>query len=201
MTQLAILILAAGASTRMNGRDKLLEPINGTPLLAVMIARAQATGVQVFVTLPDQSSSRLPHIGDHATPVFVPDATTGMATSLRAGIAALPIDCTAVMIIPADMPDLQAADLKHMLDIHLKDSTAPILRATSETGQHGHPVILPQRFFEEVKTLTGDHGAAPILRKHADQTRTVALDGNRATTDLDTPQDWDIWRANQQTHP
>ncbi|MDQ7071457.1 MAG: NTP transferase domain-containing protein, partial [Rhodobacterales bacterium] len=47
MNHLAILILAAGASARMNGRDKLLEPINDTPLLGVIVARATSTGAQV----------------------------------------------------------------------------------------------------------------------------------------------------------
>lgn len=201
MNTVAILLLAAGASTRMNGRDKLLEPINGTPLLAVMIARALATDAPVFVTLPADNPKRAALVGPLASPIIVSDARSGMAASLRAGIAALPSDCSAAMIVPADMPDLQTTDFKQMLQVFNQDKTAPILRATTQTGRHGHPVILPQRFFQEIKTLTGDRGAAPLLRKHSAQIRTVPLAGTRATTDLDTPQDWAAWHAQQRATP
>ena len=50
--KLAILILAAGRSSRMQGRDKLLEPVGGAPLVATLVARARKTGAKVFVALP-----------------------------------------------------------------------------------------------------------------------------------------------------
>jgi len=194
-TQIAILILAAGASTRMAGGDKLLEIVDGRPLLTVMIARALATSARVFVTLPDAQSPRAALMSGGATALYVADANTGMAASLRAGVAALPTDCTAVMILPADMPDLQTAELVQMITAFDADPHAPILRATTPDGKMGHPVILPQRFFAQIAHLTGDRGASPILKAHQDQIRTVAFADNRAITDLDTPQDWTIWRA------
>lgn len=197
MDTIALLLLAAGSSSRMGGRDKLLEPINGTPLLSIMLARAQATGIATFVTLPSITSPRTALLGAGITPVYVPNAASGMAASLRAGVAALPATCSAVMIIPADMPDLQTSDFKSLIEIFCSDPNVPILRATSAGRRPGHPVILPKRFFEEVRALTGDRGASPLLKAHADQVRLFALEGDRAITDLDTPEDWAAWRASQ----
>ena len=47
-----ILIPAAGRSSRMRGRDKLLEQVGGIPLLRLRVEAALATGHQVLVTLP-----------------------------------------------------------------------------------------------------------------------------------------------------
>jgi len=200
MNTLALLLLAAGTSSRMGGGDKLLELIDGKPLLSVMVARALNSGLPVYVTLPDPDCARAQLVANTAAqPVFVVDAAHGMATSLRAGIAALPETCTGAMIVPADMPDLQTTDFKHLSEVFTKDKSAPILRATSQDGTMGHPVILPRRFFEAVKSLTGDRGASPLLRANADQIRTVPLAQNRALTDLDTPQDWAEWRARNTT--
>ena len=53
-----ILILAAGASSRMRGRDKLLQPIRGKPILRMVVDMALATGAPVMVTLPPASGPR-----------------------------------------------------------------------------------------------------------------------------------------------
>ncbi|MEP1498141.1 NTP transferase domain-containing protein, partial [Pseudophaeobacter sp.] len=43
MSKIAILLLAAGASARMRGRDKLMEDIEGAPLLSLICSRAAQT--------------------------------------------------------------------------------------------------------------------------------------------------------------
>ncbi|WP_264213410.1 nucleotidyltransferase family protein [Leisingera thetidis] len=191
MTAIAILLLAAGASSRMQGRDKLMEDAGGQPLLALMCRRAALTGLPVYVTLPGTTHPRATATGAAAL-VPVPDAAEGMAASIRRGVMALPAETEAVMILPADMPDVEAQDMLH-LAAHYHGKEGPILRATAEDGTPGHPVIFPSRCFEALKTLSGDQGARSILRSETVQA--VALPGRRALTDLDTPADWAAWRS------
>ncbi|MEL6586700.1 MAG: NTP transferase domain-containing protein, partial [Pseudomonadota bacterium] len=54
----AILILAAGASSRMRGRDKLLEEIDGTPLILRAVRAACAVSAEVVVALPKGDRTR-----------------------------------------------------------------------------------------------------------------------------------------------
>jgi len=90
-----ILILAAGQSSRMGGRDKLLEHIGGTPILRLLTDRAQSVG-PTFVTLPAQ---------DHPRRDVLPPATQvvtirgEMSDSIKAGITALPAAATGVIIL------------------------------------------------------------------------------------------------------
>jgi molybdenum cofactor cytidylyltransferase len=103
------LLLAAGKSSRMGARDKLLEIVDGVPLLALLTTRALSVG-PTFVTLPSADHLRRSALPPSAQIVVV-DADLGMAHSIKAGIAALRDTATGVMILPADMPDITAADM------------------------------------------------------------------------------------------
>lgn len=193
---LRILILAAGGSTRMGGADKLLEPINGRPLMAQVMGRALATGLPVAVTCRSGDAAKLSLIRQTAaTPIEVSDAASGQAASLRAYAHwARAWPAAAVMVMLADMPDIETSDLVQMIAA-ARAHPDRICRATSENGTPGHPVVFPQALVAQFEQLQGDRGAGALVRRHGAEL--VPLPGNRAVTDLDTPQDWAKWRAAQ----
>jgi CTP:molybdopterin cytidylyltransferase MocA len=191
-----ILILAAGSASRMRGADKLLEDIDGEPLLARSARVALATGCRVTVTLPPDRPGRLVAIqGLAVTPVIVPDAAQGMAASLIAGLRALPAAAPVLMVL-ADLPDLTTKDLQACLAVWAKDPRA-IPRGAAADGTPGHPVGFPPDLRAELLALTGDTGARAVLARHADRLHLVRLPGTHATTDLDTPEEWATWRASR----
>lgn len=184
----AILVLAAGASRRMRGEDKLLRAIDGTPLILRAVQAACAASGNVVVALPPEPGrgawlSDLP-----ATLVEVPDRS--MSASIANGVAACPAG--AVLIHLADMPEIGAEDLLAMVEAW-RGGIAPILRAASKDGQPGHPVVFDASLRPELMALRGDAGARPLLGRHAVDTH--RLPGNHALIDLDTPEDWDAWNA------
>ena len=186
-----ILILAAGASSRMRGRDKLLEPVDGMPLLRQRALAALGTGQPVFITLPALDHPRHATIADlGVTTIPVPDAATGMAASLRTGVAALP-ECRHFMVLLADLPEITSADMRDLItnitDLHR------IWRGTAADGTPGHPIIFHASLRRAFETLTGDSGARTILAAHPP--KLIALPNQHATRDLDTPEDWAAWRA------
>lgn len=192
----ALLILAAGSSSRMQGRDKLLEPIDGRPLLMRVIDTAQATGNSVYVTLPEGKNARRSLIADRDIQIIdVTDADSGMSASLRAWAASKPAQDTNVMIILADMPDLTTGDLTTLLSAFAKNHGNAIIRATSADGKPGHPIIFPNRLIPQIAKLTGDQGARSLLT--AEDVIQVPLPNEHATTDLDTPEQWEHWRQAQ----
>lgn len=195
MPEPAILILAAGAASRMRGADKLLEPVDGVPLLTRIARAALATGLPVTVALaPDRPARRAALNGLAVTPVTVPDPGLGMAASLVAGLAAMPPG--PVMLLLADLPEITAEDLTRMAEAH---HAAPELihRGTAEDGTLGHPVIFPGWARAGLLSLTGDQGAREVIRLHTDRLQLTALPGRHATTDLDTPEAWAEWRASR----
>ncbi|MFU1476598.1 nucleotidyltransferase family protein [Roseovarius sp. C7] len=195
---LSILIPAAGASSRMAPRDKLLEEIDGVALLRRQVLRALATGHDLLVTLPSPGKGRAEALhGLDCPTLIIPDARYGMAASLRRGSAHLPPDHALLVLLP-DMPDIEIRDLERLIAAH---EAAPdqVIRAADTIGTPGHPVILPARLRPALATLTGDQGAKPILT--GEEIHLVPLPGHRATTDLDTPADWARWRATRPDQP
>ncbi len=186
-----ILIPAAGAASRMRGGDKLLEPVGGQPLLRRQAARALETGAQVLVTLPPDRPARAAALEGLAVTVAVlPGAAEGMAASIRHGARAA---TGALMILPADMPEIDTTDLRAVLAAHAAAPQAILRGASGPTP--GHPVLFPADLRGDLAALTGDEGARSVLARHRPRIQPVPLPARHALTDLDTPEDWAAWRA------
>jgi CTP:molybdopterin cytidylyltransferase MocA len=193
-----ILILAAGQSARMRGTDKLAELIDGQPLLARIAAIARSVSPDVFVALPDPDHPRRALIADlDVTPLFLAASAEGLSGTLRAGVAALP-ECRQFMVLPADLPELGTADLQAVLAARKAAPTALIWRGATSDAQPGHPILFDASLRPRFADLAGDTGGESIVKSLRHQTHLVALPGQRARLDLDTPEDWAAWRASQQ---
>lgn len=186
-----IILLAAGASTRMRGADKLLELIDDQPLIGLMAARCAKAGPTRVVLGPDQTARRDALKGLDVEIVEATE-TDGMAASIRAGVDGL--KNKSVMIVLADMPDITASDIYLLWGLH-SQGMAPIVQAATADGTPGQPVVFSPKFLKHLAKLQGDEGAKSILKAHAREVALVPLKDQRATTDLDTPEDWATWRA------
>ena len=189
MDDAAILILAAGASTRMRGRDKLLEQVDGEPLLARQVRIAAATGRPVHVALPAGPHPRRALLGD-ASGIDIPPAPFGLGHTIAAGIAALRAS-PAVLLLLADLPELDTSDLAAVLDA--RRAPGDVLRGATAAGVPGHPILIPRVAYSDFLSLAGDDGGRSALRRHS--VRLIQLPGERAIRDLDTPESWREWRA------
>ncbi|SHH75341.1 nucleotidyltransferase family protein [Marivita hallyeonensis] len=196
MTEVAILIPAAGASRRMRGTDKLLERVDGQPLLRLVAEQACTVAAPVIVTLAEDADTRAKALdGLSVRIVLVKDAAEGMSASLRAAARAVPDTTDGLLIRPADMPDLTADDLRHVISAFVEAGGKDIVQGTGADGTPGHPVVFPISLVRDFDTLSGDAGARSILKAHRNRVRYVPLPQDHALTDLDTPEDWAAWRA------
>ncbi|EIE52234.1 molybdopterin molybdochelatase [Salipiger aestuarii] len=196
MGGIAILIPAAGASRRMRGTDKLLIDVGGKPLLRRQAEAALAAANHVCVAIPGHDHPRAATLaGLPVQVVEVPDAALGMSSSFRRGVVLMPNGLEAIMVLPADMPDIDADDLRAVIDGYRRSPRPVLVQATAEDGSPGHPVLFPSDCFPALVALTGDHGAKGVLTANTHRLRQVALPGQRALTDLDTPEAWARWQA------
>lgn len=187
-----ILVLAAGASSRMRGRDKLLQHVRGKPILRMVTEMALSTGAPVIATLPSKAAARRDALaGLQLRIVEVPDASHGMSRSISRGLSAIvdpgPVD--GVMILPADMPGFSTKALADLIS-RFRAEPDLIWRGATSDGTPGHPAIFPRDLWPDLTKITGDEGGRSVLKRHADRLRVVPLPGNMAVLDLDTPEDW-----------
>ncbi len=185
-----ILLLAAGASRRMRGRDKMLELIDSETLLhrSARIAFESKVNTVHIVTIKE----RILSLADLDVDIIDAPANQPMSNSLAMGVAN--INCDAVILALADMPDI-TPDHYNLL-ISAFDPTEPrnIWRAVSEDGKAGHPVLFPCTYFAELKQISGDQGARSVIKNNTKHVHNVKTTGRSAICDLDTPEDWQNWR-------
>lgn len=198
-------IPAAGRSSRMGGRDKLLETIGGVPILRRTAEVAIGAGLgPVIVGVRSGDRVRPKSLSDLDLRIIeVPDAEEGMAATLRAGaraaLAVIADDDTSgdgtphsgMIVLLPDMPELEAGDLVRMESV-FQARGGPVVRATTQDATPGHPVLFPAYLLRDFGGLAGDRGAMSLLEDAG--VVDVPLQGERARLDLDTPEDWAAWR-------
>jgi len=192
MEDVSVLILAAGASSRMRGRDKLLELVEGVPLLRRQACMALEVSGDVRVALPPAPHPRDDAVADlPVTLVRVPDAAEGMGASLRTLFAA--VTAPRALLLLGDLPALEADDLRAVLAAPATAPGAVIWRGATQDGKGGHPMLVADAAYPDFIALCGDDGGRGVVAKHG--AHLVPLPGTRARLDLDTPEDWAAWRA------
>ncbi len=199
VTDIPIIILAAGQSTRMRGSDKLLQTIDSQPLLRRQADMARdVTSGPVIVTLPPSPHPRYAALSEIDVRIVpVSDADEGMNASLRAGIKAVPEGSGAVLVLLGDLPDLTHDDLSTVIRSWDEDDGYLIWRGATEDGKPGHPVIFSSQLFNDIARLKGDSGGREVVQASKGRVKLVPLAGQRARLDLDTPEDWAKWRASR----
>ena len=191
---IVVFIPAAGRSSRMHGCDKLLEDVDGQPLLRQRAAAALDPGLPVIVALRAVDDARREALaGLPVKTLIIPNGGEGLGVTLSIGAQAIAAmaRATGMLILPADMPDIDADDIAIVCSAFAGNPNC-IFRAASDSGTPGHPVIFPRRCFAQLAELRGDDGARDLLK--GETVTSVPLPGDHATLDLDTPEAWARWR-------
>ena len=99
------------------------------------------------------------------------------------------------MLNLADLPELTVKDLARVASAVNASSADLIWRGTTQNGVPGHPIVVSSALFGQLMQITGDTGGSEVMKANRKRTNFVALPGNRALCDLDTPEDWATWRS------
>jgi CTP:molybdopterin cytidylyltransferase MocA len=185
------MVLAAGGSRRLAYPKQLIE-VEGQSLIRRCVDMANVPcGKQVIVVLGAAQQAIEPMLtGADAKTVFNPDWRTGLSTSLRAGVRALPTAASGVLLVLVDQALLQSDSLTRLATAW-RQQPGRIVTARYG-GSLGPPAIFPKRFFPDLLKLRGDRGAKQFLRVHAKALIDVAMP--EAEFDLDTEADLDQLR-------
>ncbi len=178
----AAVILAAGASTRL-GEPKQLITIHSETLLARSIRIAQESGVDHVFAVLGANADVLRSQAHIATIVENPHWQQGMATSVRAGVAAAG-GYDAVLLLPCDQPAITPFHLA--LLVASVEGEEKRIAASTYAGRTGTPAIFPRKYFPELLALEGDSGARHLLQQHKQDVVEVPL--KNGELDLDTPE-------------
>jgi molybdenum cofactor cytidylyltransferase len=201
---IAAIVLAAGRSARM-GQAKLLLPLGDRPLVAHAVAAAQASVAEPVIAVLGYEAERVRGALPPARLLIVenPRYAEGLATSLRAGLAAVPPRCAGALVLLCDQPLITAALVNRLLAAARQDGQdARAILAASYAGRRGHPVYFPRLYFDALAAVEGDEGGRGVLAQYADRVRLIECADVGQELDVDTLDDyervrrrWDEWQA------
>ncbi len=196
MSGVAVILLAAGGSTRMRGGDKLLETLDGEPLLlrSARVAHNSRAESVIAVLGANRSARESVLAGLPIRIAFNENWLDGMGRSIAVGAAALDPHTSGVIIMPGDMPDLTAALLDELIAALPPGAPETILRPRTLQGKPGNPVLFGAAHLSALAALTGDEGARQVIAAHRENLRYIDVIGEAVLTDLDTPEAWAAYR-------
>lgn len=195
-------ILAAGAGTRMGGVPKCLITFEGLSLIERLLRQIQALGAQAaerVIVLGHHEAAIRAHLGQlplalRPRCVVNPLPADDTASSLRAGLQALPDDLGQTAVLLADQPLIDADDLRAALHAYEGRPAGTRVQVPVVRGQPGHPVL----FDGVVRAALTDLATStpPSLRQwraaHPQAVYLWPTGNSHYTIDLDTPEDLQI---------
>lgn len=196
MTRVGAVVLAAGQSSRFRasgGLDltKLVARIDGKPIVRRVVEAALAAKARPVVVVTgyarDSVEAAVADLDVRLT--FNPKFASGLASSLKAGLAATPSDVAGALVLLGDMPWIEPRLIDALIEAFLarKDALAAI---PSRDGRRGNPVLLGRGLFEAAMRLTGDEGARRLIGAlSANELVEVEASDMGVTFDVDTPED------------
>ena len=205
MPTVGLMLLAAGASTRM-GTAKQLLPFRGRSLLRYMVEEAAASCCEPMVVVLGAHADRIKLAIDTITtiknhtvenPTVKPQTVKpqtvenprwadGMGTSIHAGMTALltlnPM-LEAVVIALCDQPFVDARLLNQLVASY-RVTQRPIV-ASAYANSLGVPALFDRSLFPKLMSLKANTGAKALIMQHAENVEQIPFP--KGVIDLDTP--------------
>lgn len=186
---LAAIVLAAGRSTRMQTRNKLLLPWKGKRILQVVVETLLSVPfAQLLVVVGHQREEVQALLAGYPVQiVYNPRYAEGLSTSLRRGVEEAGAQVEGYLFALGDMPQVAPQTLLHLCRSFSLHGPNAIAVPTFQ-GRRGNPVVFGNQYRAELLQLDGDQGARPLVQKHAPSVVEVPVDDPGILVDVDTPQ-------------
>ncbi|HEY2831784.1 MAG TPA: nucleotidyltransferase family protein [Sporichthyaceae bacterium] len=176
------LVLAAGSGSRL-GMPKALVELHGERLVDRAVRTLRAGGCADITVVLGAAEVEVPG----ATVVHNPDWATGMGSSLRVGLAALPDDAGAVVISLVDQPQIGPDVVARLIAAHVAGAAVAV---ATYAGKRRNPALFARSTWADAAaTAVGDQGARGYFSAHPETVTAVPCDDLGDPVDIDTPAD------------
>ncbi len=190
---IAAIVLAAGIGSRA-GRNKLMvEMENGKPLFMKAVEAALKSDASPVYVITGYNADAMEDYLDEVdvNVIYNPSFRSGIKTSIALGIKALPSFCDGALLLPADMPNITAADLNKLIGT-FDASEEKQLCLMLKNGIKHNPVIWSKSLFSQADVVAENADIRHVFLEHVDYTKTCELKDAGHLLDVNYPSDVDI---------
>ena len=191
MNNTAIIILAAGESSRL-GNIKQLLPFKGKTLLQHVIDEAAKAGAEPIVVITGANATKVSaSIDDSRVNVLINENwQVGMASGIVAGVnkvVSLNDGIKKIIVAVCDQPFVTSA-LFERLD-QMQNESGKSIVASTYADTIGTPALFATKYFDQLLSLKGDEGAKKILKNNSRDIATVNFP--KGEIDIDSQKDYE----------
>ncbi|WAC12364.1 nucleotidyltransferase family protein [Dyadobacter pollutisoli] len=186
----AIIILAAGNSSRLGEPKQLLKYQNKTLIRHITEAAAETVGSNVIVVTGsnaeliqneiDGLSFQLAHNADWQE---------GMASSIVTGVSKLITlnpQCQGAVIAVSDQPFVTSSLFRDLIQSNIQNGSGIVASSYDQTV--GTPVFFSSSYFPQLLQLTGVEGAKKLIKRFESDVTTISFP--LGSIDIDTQEDY-----------
>ncbi len=187
---ISLIVLAAGKSTRMRGRNKLLVKVEDKPIIRRVVEAALKSKVdEVVVVLGWEADDVKETLGGlPCRLVLNEDYEKGQSSSVKAGLREVGEATQAILVLPGDVVMIDPRSINLVIDEYARSKTSIIIAA--HKGMSGHPILLDKQLFGEIEKINElTFGLKDVVSKHRDNVRLVEAGSTNVLQDVDAPED------------
>lgn len=192
---ISAIVLAAGKSTRMGGRQKLLFKIGDRTIIEKTVDNLLRSKVnEVILVLGFERDVIIKKFSKYDNEklkiVINPDYNNGMSSSIRAGLEKINTDSNAIMISLGDQPFIVQEVIDSLIDCYNYGQKG-IVVPLNDKEIRGHPVIISLKYYNSLKIMQGDIGARKIIENNCEDICFFKINTDKITADIDNLEDYD----------
>jgi len=187
---ITLIVLAAGKSTRMKGRNKLLAVVQGRPIIRRVVEAALDSKVDETIVVVgwDENNVREVLGGLPCRLIVNREFEKGQSSSLKAGLDEVDPETRAVLVLPGDIAKIDSQSINKVVSSYISDGG--IILVAAHNGRHGHPILIDRRLFRDIVQITEEtHGLKSVIKNHQNEIRLVEVGTDNVLGDVDTPED------------
>jgi molybdenum cofactor cytidylyltransferase len=183
------IVLAAGESRRM-GAQKLLLPFGGDTVIVHIVDQLLRSALNEIIVVVGHEANRIAaELSNRRVSIVTnPDYKTGMLSSVRCGLRALPPQCEAVMVTLGDQPAITSRLVDEMIRCFAATDKKIIVPVYG--GRRGHPILFSARYRDETLTRYDGKGLRGLLHSHPDDVLEMSVTDSAVLSDMDYPEDY-----------
>jgi CTP:molybdopterin cytidylyltransferase MocA len=173
----------------MEGFKPLLR-IGAKTMIEHAIGLFKTCGIEaIFTVVGYRSAELIPVVrGTSSRFVINDNYRKGMLSSVQRGIEGLRHDCDAFFLLPVDIPLVQPATIRRLLDAFYQDSSAPVCYPRFQS-RRGHPPLINGNLRGQILAYGGQEGMRGILSGYDDLAIDIPVEDPFIRLDADRPED------------
>lgn len=185
-----IVVLAAGQGRRAGSNKLLVEDKEGNPLFMRAVNAAIASDARPVFVVTGHRHEELEEWLEKLdiNVLYNPSFASGIKTSINMGLKSIPSSCDGAILLPADMPNIKAADLNKLIS-KFDSSAEKQVCLMANKGVKSNPVLWSKSLYDKADIVPENAFVRAVFVEHADYTKTIEVKDKKKLLDVNFPND------------